>query len=65
VGLRDLLYAVPILGLALWILWRSTVRSGGRCAGCSGGCATPPKGGPGPGLVRLGRSTGRGPGGGG
>jgi hypothetical protein len=64
VGLRDLLYAVPILGISLWILWRSTVRSGGRCAGCSGGgCATPPKGGPG--LVRLGRSPGRaGPGGG-
>jgi hypothetical protein len=43
VGLRDAMWAVPILGAALYVLYRSTFRSGGHCAGCSGACEAPPR----------------------
>jgi hypothetical protein len=55
-GVKDFLIAAPILGTALYVLYRSTFRSGGKCVGCSGGCATPPpKAGK---LVTLGRPQG-------
>jgi hypothetical protein len=59
-GVSDAILAVLIAGAALTILYRTTWRSGGRCAGCSGGCAPParPRGEP---LVRLGSPAARPP----
>ncbi|ACL66744.1 conserved hypothetical protein [Anaeromyxobacter dehalogenans 2CP-1] len=53
-GAGDLVAAAVILGLAVWLLWRSAFRRGGGCAGCSGaGCGRPPE--HGGALVKLGR----------
>ena len=57
-SLRDFLFALPILLLALYVLYRTTFRSSGRCVGCSGGgCETRPAK---ERLVTLGRGEGRG-----
>jgi len=50
----DLAFAVPIIGFAAWLLYRSFWRRRGACPGCQTGCARPP---PRPGgLVVLARS---------
>jgi hypothetical protein len=50
-GPVDLVIAALVLGGAGWLLWRTVVRPGGACAGCSqrGACQTPTRD-----VVRLG-----------
>lgn len=56
-GPGDLAASAVILGLALWLLWRSAFRRGGGCHGCSGaGCGRAPE--PRGALVKLGRRRG-------
>jgi hypothetical protein len=54
----DAVIAAVVIAAALALLYRYTWKSGGQCAGCSGGCAPRPRGE----LVKLTRkkgSTGR------
>jgi len=55
VGFADVVIAAVVLAAAGWLLWRS-IRKGGSCHGCAGGCGRAPGGGPD--LVRLGRRSG-------
>lgn len=54
----DLAIAAAVLAGASWLLYRTFLRRGGACAGCSqrGACATPR-----PGLVKLGARAGGAP----
>jgi hypothetical protein len=54
-GLADVILAAAILGGASWLLYRTLVRQGGACGGCSqaGSCRAP-----GPAIVKLGGPTG-------
>jgi hypothetical protein len=54
-GPVDLAIAAAVLGGASWLLYRTLVKRGGACAGCSQrGACHPPR----PGLVRLGARPG-------
>ena len=54
-GLLDATIAAAILGGAAWLLYRTLVKGGGSCGGCSqrGACHAP-----GPTIVKLGGPTG-------
>ena len=57
-GPIDLAIAAAVLAGATWLLYRTLVRGGDACAGCSQrGACTPPR----PGLVRLGAAPSRRP----
>ncbi len=53
-GVADVVIAAVVLAAAGWLLWRS-IRKGGSCHGCAGGCGRPP---PRDELVRLRRRAG-------
>jgi hypothetical protein len=54
-GLADVILAAAILGGAAWLIYRTLVRQGGACHGCSqaGSCRPP-----GPAIVKLGAPPG-------